>query len=110
MISFTFDRVQTHISLPVILTVLLSGQAIVNYDYTVTGFDSIVGNLGSLTILSNTLTKKIILTPMPGLTQPDAEVTVTIASMSTINIDSTRASATGILTFAGDGGGGYGPY
>lgn len=107
MISFTFDRVQNSLSAPVTLSVLLSGQAVVDYDYTVTGFDSVTSNLGILTIPAGALTKKIFLTPVPGLTQPDATVIVTIESMSNIEIDPVKASATGTLTFSG-GGGGYG--
>jgi hypothetical protein len=107
-ISFTLTRNDTNIEAQLSAQVQLGGTAIVNYDYTATGFDQIVGTIGTVLFPANQNQAQVVLTAIPGLTQPSKTVRVEVlGNPPLVQIDPTHPFAVGTLAFTG-GGGGYG--
>jgi hypothetical protein len=114
MLSFAFRRASIDLSSSLNLAVTLSGAAVIDYDYTTTGFSTIdaANNSAVVIIPAGSLEQQVTCTPVAGLTQPDQQLTLTISAAPNVERDLIHISATGTLVFNGGGGGygyGYGP-
>lgn len=105
-ISFSLFRENIDIDTDLLVQVGIAGTAVLNIDYTISGFDSYTNTpplpIGRAIIPAGLDTCQIICTPTPGLVQPDRTVTLVIEPSSGIfAISATKPQATGILTFPG---------
>jgi hypothetical protein len=106
-ISFTLTRNSTNLEAPLSAQLDLGGTAVVNYDYTATGFSQITGTIGTVLFPANQNQVQVVFTAIAGLTQPSKTVRLEVlGNPALVQIDPAHPFAVGTLVFTGDSDGG----
>jgi hypothetical protein len=105
-ISFTLTRNNTNIETQLSAQIQIGGTAILDYDYTTTGFDQVIGTIGTVLFPANQSQVQVVFTEIAGVTQPSKTVRLEVlGNPALVQIDPAHPFAVGTLVFTGSVGG-----